>query len=159
MKQSSNAMWPNKYFDHQYDASCHFYMRYSDVIMGAMPSQIASPAVVYSTVYSGADQGKKSKLHVTGLCAGKSPVTGEFPALPVTRKIFPFDDVIMDLINTTNPARIKKGGLHSTVSLNVSSLLVLGMMNLGLQVWISNKSPFNGHKQFTKAMWYIFSVA
>ena len=37
-----------------------------------------------------------SKLRVTGLCAGNSPVTGEFPAQgPVTRKIFPFDDVIM----------------------------------------------------------------
>ena len=33
---------------------------------------------------------KTSKLRVTGLCEGKSPVTG-----PVTRKMFPSDDVIM----------------------------------------------------------------
>ena len=40
---------------------------------------------------------KTSKLRVTGLCEGNSPVTGEFPAKwPVTRKMFPFDDVIMD---------------------------------------------------------------
>ena len=39
---------------------------------------------------------KTSKLRVTGLCAGNSPVTGEFPAQrPVTQKMFPFDDVIM----------------------------------------------------------------
>ena len=39
---------------------------------------------------------KTSKLSVTGLCAGNSPVTGEFPHKgPVTRKMFPFDDVIM----------------------------------------------------------------
>ena len=39
---------------------------------------------------------KTSKLRVTGLCAGNSPVTGEFPAQrPVTRKMFPFDDFIM----------------------------------------------------------------
>ena len=39
---------------------------------------------------------KISKLHVTGLCAGNSPVIGEFPARwPVTRKMFPFDDVII----------------------------------------------------------------
>ena len=39
---------------------------------------------------------KTSKLHVTGLCAGNSQVTGEFPAQsPVTQKMFPFDDVIM----------------------------------------------------------------
>ena len=34
--------------------------------MGAMASQITSLTVIYSTVYSGADQGKKSKLRVTG---------------------------------------------------------------------------------------------
>ena len=40
---------------------------------------------------------KTSKLHVTGLCAGNSPGTGEFPAhkWPVTRKMFSFGDVIM----------------------------------------------------------------
>ena len=41
-----------------------------------------------------------SKLRVTGLCEGKSPVTGEFPHIrPVARKVFPFDDVIMNKIN------------------------------------------------------------
>ena len=39
---------------------------------------------------------KTSKLRVTGLSEGNSPVTGEFPHKgPVTRKIFPFDDVIV----------------------------------------------------------------
>ena len=39
---------------------------------------------------------KTSKLRVTSLSARKSPVTGEFPAQrPVTRKMFPFDDIIM----------------------------------------------------------------
>ena len=39
---------------------------------------------------------KTSKLRVSGLCAENSPVTGEFPAQrPVTRKMFPFDDIIM----------------------------------------------------------------
>ena len=48
--------------------------------MGAMASRITSITIVYSTVYSDADQRKPSKLRVTGLCAGNSPVTGEFPA-------------------------------------------------------------------------------
>ena len=48
--------------------------------MSAMASQITSHAIVYWTLDSGADQRKKSKLRVTGLCAGNSPVTGEFPA-------------------------------------------------------------------------------
>ena len=40
---------------------------------------------------------KTSKLRVTGLCEGNTLVTSEFPAHkgPVTRKMFPFDDVIM----------------------------------------------------------------
>ena len=46
-----------------------------------------------------------SKLRVTALCAGNSSVTGEFPAhkRPVTRKIFPFDHVIMVLHIKTKP--------------------------------------------------------
>ena len=48
--------------------------------MGTMASQITSLTSVYSTVYSDADQQRKSKHRVTGLCAGNSPGTGEFPA-------------------------------------------------------------------------------
>ena len=48
--------------------------------MGAIASQITSPTIVYSTVYSDADQRKILKLRVTGLCAGNSPGTGEFHA-------------------------------------------------------------------------------
>ena len=53
---------------------------YCDVIMGTIASQITSFTIVYSTVYSGADQKIPSKLRVTGLCVGNSPGTGEFPA-------------------------------------------------------------------------------
>ena len=39
---------------------------------------------------------KTSKLRITGLCEGNSPVTSEFPAKkPEMQKNFPFDDVIM----------------------------------------------------------------
>ena len=48
--------------------------------MGAIVSQITSLTIVFSTVYLDADQIKTSKLHVTGLCAGNLPGTGEFPA-------------------------------------------------------------------------------
>ena len=69
---------------------------------GAMASQITSLAIVYSIVYSRRRSKKTSKLRVNGFCEGNSLVTGEFPAQvnsphkgPVTRKMFPFDDVIM----------------------------------------------------------------
>ena len=57
---------------------------YSDVIMGAMTSWITSLTIVYSTVYSAADQRKhqssaSQKLRVAGLCEGNSLVTGKFP--------------------------------------------------------------------------------
>ena len=52
-------------------------IHYSDVIMGAMASQISSLTIVYSTVYSGRSN-KISRLRGTGLCAGNSPVIGEF---------------------------------------------------------------------------------
>ena len=52
--------------------------------MGAMASQIISLAFVYSIIYLGVDQKKTSKLRVTGLCAGNSPVTGEVPAQMVS---------------------------------------------------------------------------
>ena len=48
----------------------------SDVITSAMASQFTSLTAVYLTVYSGTDLRKTSKLRVTGLCAGNSPVTG-----------------------------------------------------------------------------------
>ena len=46
--------------------------------MGAVASQITSLTIVYPTDYSDADQRKHPS--VTGLCAGNSPGTGEFPA-------------------------------------------------------------------------------
>ena len=60
--------------------SCH----YSDIIMGAMASQITSLTIVYSTICSVRRSTKASKLRVTGLCAGNSPVTGEFPTQMVS---------------------------------------------------------------------------
>ena len=57
---------------------CSFH--YNDVIMSTMASQVTKLTIVYSTVYSRRRSKKTSKLRVTGLCAGNSPVTGEFPA-------------------------------------------------------------------------------
>ena len=55
-------------------------VHHNDVIMGVIPTQITSITIVYSTGYSDTDLKKTSQLRVTGLCAGNSPGTGEFPA-------------------------------------------------------------------------------
>ena len=56
-----------------------YCIHYKDVIMSAMASQITSLTIVYSAVYTMHRSTKTSKLRVTGLYAGNSPVTGEFP--------------------------------------------------------------------------------
>ena len=48
--------------------------------MGTPASQITSLTIVYSTVYSGADQRKHQSSESFDLCAGNSPVASEFPA-------------------------------------------------------------------------------
>ena len=74
--------------------------------MTTVASQITSLTIVYLTVYSDADQRKTSKLRITGLCAGNSPGPVNSPhKWPVTREMFPFDDVIMkygQLLTTDN---------------------------------------------------------
>ena len=76
-------------------------LHHSGVIMSVISSQITSVSVVYWTVCWGADQIKHQWLRVTGLCEGNSPGRMNSPHKgPVTRKIFPFDDVIMWIITT-----------------------------------------------------------
>ena len=73
-------------------------MHYSDVIMSTMASQITSLTIVCSTFYSGANQRKHQSSASLAFVWGihRSPVN--FPhKCPVTRKMFPFDDVIMEL--------------------------------------------------------------
>ena len=72
---------------------------YGDVIMDTIGSQIISLPIVYSTVYSDADQRKyqssASLAFVWGIHRG--PVNSQHK-WPVTRKMFPFDDVMMNVI-------------------------------------------------------------
>ena len=67
-----------------------------DVIMGAMASQISSLTIVYSTVYSGADQRKYQSSASLPFVREihRWPVNSPHKG-PVTRKMFPFDDVVM----------------------------------------------------------------
>ena len=75
----------------------HGFLHYSNVIMDVMASQITSLTIVYSlTVYSGADQRKHQSLTSLAFVLGihRSPVNSSHKR-PVTRKMFPFDDVII----------------------------------------------------------------
>ena len=69
---------------------------YNDVIMGTMASHIISLTIAYPPVHSGADQRKDQSS--TSLAFGRgihrSPVNSPHK-WPITRKMFPFDVVIM----------------------------------------------------------------
>ena len=55
------------------------FLHYSGVITSLKASLIRNVSNIYSTVCSRTSK-KTSKLRITGLCEGNSPVTGEFPA-------------------------------------------------------------------------------
>ena len=79
-----------------YEASM---FHYNDVIMSAMASPITSLTIVYSAVYSGANQHDQRKHQSSESLAfergiHRSPVNSPHK-WPVTRKMYHFDDVIM----------------------------------------------------------------
>ena len=93
--------------------------------MSAMASQITSLTIVYSTVYSGTDQRKHqnsaSLVFVRGI--HRWPVNSPHKG-PVTRKMFPFDNVIMSFwYPNENLIHLYKSYLlkvYNPVSLNFS---------------------------------------
>ena len=69
---------------------------YNDVVMDWMASQITSLMIIYSTNYSGADQRKYQSSASLAFVRGIHRWPANSPhKWPVTRKMFPFDDVTM----------------------------------------------------------------
>ena len=75
------------------------FIHYSDVIIHTMAFQITCVSIICSTVYLGADQRKYknsvSQAFVRGI--HRSPMDSTHEGL-TTRKMFPFDDIIMECI-------------------------------------------------------------
>ena len=71
---------------------------YNDVITGTMASQITILTIVYSTMYSGADQRKHQS-------SASLAFVREIHKWPVTRKMFPFDDfiIVCNKVDTASP--------------------------------------------------------
>ena len=90
----------------------------SDVIMGAMASQITRLTIVYSTVYSGADQRKHpSSASLAFVCGIHSWPVNSPHKWPVTRKMFSFDDVSMDTGHELMAASSKWRITHTTITI------------------------------------------
>ena len=95
---------------------------------------------------------KKPPNHrVTGLCAGNSPVTDEFlHKWPITRKMFPFDDVVVlrkfpllvasEVFNITNSGtKISQNIRHRCIQLHTDAYTY--SLNLSAQTQKSSKLP------------------
>ena len=79
-----------------FSASLPLERHNSVVIMGPMASQITGLTIVYSTVYSGADQRKHQSSASLAFVWGIHQWLVNSPhKWPVTRNMFPFDDVII----------------------------------------------------------------
>ena len=73
-----------------------YLIHYNDIIMGEMASQITSLAIVYSAVKTGVDQRKHQNFTSLAFMRVIHRWPVNYPhKWPVTRKMFPFDDVIM----------------------------------------------------------------
>ena len=122
-KHMSIPMWP---------ANEGYVKHYSDVIMGAIASQPASLTLVYSTVYSGADQRKYHSSVTPAFVPGihRWPVNSPYK-WPVTRKMFPFDDVIMNM--TTKIGTI--GNPPGDIIFNSFDVFIRPILVNGYDVW------------------------
>ena len=87
--QNSNFSFKNMHFKM---SSAHYH----DIMMSTLASQITSLTIVYSTVYPGADLRKHQSSASLAFLRGiqRWPMSSPHKG-PVKRKLFPFDDVIM----------------------------------------------------------------
>ena len=71
---------------------------------------------------------EKSKLRVTGLCEGNSPVTSGYPAQGASNaEKFPFDDVIMYSLNQCSQCIIKETERNSEIRFEMPTLPFMKM--------------------------------
>ena len=105
--------------------------------MGAMASQINSLTIVDSTVYSGADQRKHQSSASLAFVRGihRSSVNSPHKC-PVTRKMFPFDDVIMIEVHVMHEPVIITSMPFKYVSLISWEPIQQTLMNIWDEYWI-----------------------
>ena len=139
--------------------------------MGTIASQITSLTIVYSTVYSDADQRKYQSSASLAFVRGihRRPVNSPHK-WPVLRKLFPFDDVIITRVWLTQRSlvlhvSISGQGHHwfrlwtvacmaSRVYLNQRSHIAnSNLMNKRIKFW-SNTVIFHPHKKLWRSHHY-----
>ena len=89
--------------------------------MGSIASQITSPTIVYLIVYPDSGQRKHQNSALLAFVRGihRGPVNSPHK-WPVTRKMFPFDDVIM---YPTKPVNLELTHAHMTTGISFHNAL------------------------------------
>ena len=119
-------------------------IHYSDVIMGTMTSQTITCLTIFTQPFPQV-QKKTSRLRVTGLCEGNSPVTGEFPTQRVSNAE---NDTILwrhhDKVNTMAGYALEPctAGASSSISLTVYNMLT----HVFHEVWFQQIAPVFGNE-------------
>ena len=103
----------------------NIHTHYCDVMMGPTTSQITSLAIVYSIVYSGIDQRKHQSSASLAFVRGihRRPMNAPHK-WPVTRKMFPFDDFIMQTTTLLKQKKLLATPLLSPLVITPSGLNV-----------------------------------
>ena len=106
---------------------------------GAIASQITSVTIVYSTVYSDADQRKHQSSASLAFVWGihRRPVNSPHK-LQVTRKMFSFHDVILSIANEPNTA---VGYLRIGIVCNVGIDTNIEVIVVSFKTWEAHHSP------------------
>ena len=119
--------------------------------MGAMASQITSRTIVHLTVYSGADQRKYQSSTSLAFVWGihRSPVNSHHKG-PVTRKMFPFDVVIM--ADDTMPTCVASSWATEWIIQTYYSYLIANVSFLGCH------SQPNHCYCFETLQWYVIFI-
>ena len=116
--------------------------------MGAIASQITSLTIVYSTVYSDADQRKHQSSASLAFVRGihRGPVNSP-NKWPITRKMFAFDDVIMILCLTQYMAQYRGyrplllRGFNSDQGKDIGIDTNIEVIVVSLTTWEAHHSP------------------
>ena len=114
---------------------------YDDVIMTMLASQITSLTVVYSIVYSGVNQRKHQSSGSLAFVREIHRGSVNFPhKWPVTRKMFPFDDVIMIWTNVELGTRASTGHQRRRKCITVTILSLDALVTVDLATLNDDKA-------------------
>ena len=132
---------------------CQTGNHYNDVIMGAMASQITIPTIICSTVCSGADQRKHQSSASLAFVRWihRGPVNSPHK-WPVTRKMFSFDDIIMETVPKQQFCKSSNNVLDLGQVTTLSDKIQLKMNK-------TNPWTFNHKRQKTLACGWNYRVA